>query len=124
MEKDGMTNEVVIKTSEQLDVETEKMTIEEPTMETDGLTDGMVTGGQQPPGETEQLLIELEMGSQWPEVETQRVTERVVTADVPAVFFIRKKRKDKEMVESKELASKRLRVPSAHLSFPLTGYSK
>ncbi|KAL2474526.1 Uncharacterized protein Adt_35262 [Abeliophyllum distichum] len=120
MEKDGKRNEVVIKTSEQLNVETEKMTNEEPAMETDGVADGMVTGGQQPAGETEQLLMEFAMGSQRPKVETQRVTERVVTTDVPAVFFTRKKRKDKEMVKSKELAGKRLRVPSGHLSSPLT----
>ncbi|KAL2541622.1 ubiquitin-like-specific protease ESD4 [Abeliophyllum distichum] len=120
MEKDGKRNEAVTKTNEQLDVETEKMTNEEPAMETDGVTDRMVTGGQQSTGETEQLLMELSMGSQRPKVETQRVTERVVTTDVPAIFFTRKKRKDKEMVKSKELAGKRLRVPSAHLSSPLT----
>ncbi|KAL2505060.1 Ulp1 protease family protein [Abeliophyllum distichum] len=64
--------------------------------------------------------MEFGMGSQRPKVETQRVTERVVTTDVPAVFFTRKKRNDKEMVKSKELAGKRLRVPSGHLSSPLT----
>ncbi|KAL2480455.1 hypothetical protein Adt_33421 [Abeliophyllum distichum] len=120
MEKDGKRNEVVTKTSEQLDVETEKITIKEPAMETDGVTDMIVTGGQQPAGETEQLLMELVMGSQRPEIETQRVIERVVTTNVPTVFFTCKKRKDKEMVKSKELASKRLRIPSAHLSSPLT----
>ncbi|KAL2531900.1 hypothetical protein Adt_05251 [Abeliophyllum distichum] len=119
-EKDGKRNEVVTKTSEQLDVEAEKMTNEELAMETDGVTNRMVTGGQQPVGETDQLLMELAMGSQRPKVETQRVTERVVTTNVPAVFFTRKKRKDKEMVKSKELAGKRLRVPSAQLSSPLT----
>ncbi|KAL2470621.1 hypothetical protein Adt_38757 [Abeliophyllum distichum] len=53
MEKDGKRNEVVTKTSEQLNVKIEKMTNEEPTMETDGMVDRMVTGGQQPAGEIE-----------------------------------------------------------------------
>ncbi|KAL2465694.1 Uncharacterized protein Adt_41545 [Abeliophyllum distichum] len=96
------------------------MTNEEPAMKTDGVADRMVTGGQQSAGETEQLLMEFAMGSQRPKVKTQRVTERIVTTDVPAAFFTRKKRKDKEMVKSKELAGKRLRVPSGHLSSPLT----
>ncbi|KAL2485798.1 hypothetical protein Adt_30554 [Abeliophyllum distichum] len=120
MEKDGKRNEVVTKTSEQLNVESEKITNEQPAMKNDGVADRMVTGGQQPVGETEQLLMEFAMDSQRPKVETQRVTERVVRTDVPAVFFTRKKRKNNEMVKSKELASKRLRVPSGHLSSPLT----
>ncbi|KAL2531904.1 hypothetical protein Adt_05255 [Abeliophyllum distichum] len=62
-EKDGKRNEVVTKTSEQLDVEAEKMTNEELAIETDGVTDRMVTGGQRPVGETEQLLMKLAMGS-------------------------------------------------------------
>ncbi|KAL2480433.1 Uncharacterized protein Adt_33399 [Abeliophyllum distichum] len=107
MEKDGKRNEVVTKTSEQLDVEIEKIIIKEPAMETDGVTNMIVTGRQQPSGETEQLLMELVMGSQRPEIETQRVIERVVTTDVPTVFFTCKKRKDKDMVKSKELAGKR-----------------
>ncbi|KAL2458528.1 Ulp1 protease family protein [Abeliophyllum distichum] len=120
MEKDSKRNEGVTKTSEQLDVETEKMTNEEPAMETDGVTDRMITGGQQPAGEAEQLLMEFAMGSQHRKVEAQIVTEKVVTTDVPAVFFTRKKRKKKEIVKSKELAGKKLKVPSAHLSSPLT----
>ncbi|KAL2466885.1 hypothetical protein Adt_42736 [Abeliophyllum distichum] len=120
MEKDSITNEAVTKTSEQLNVETKNMTIEEPVMETDGVTDEMVTGGQQLARESKQLLLELAMGNQRPKMETQKVTKRIVTVNVPSVFFTRKKRKVKEMVENKELAGKRLRVSSAHLGSLLT----
>ncbi|KAL2461894.1 hypothetical protein Adt_45314 [Abeliophyllum distichum] len=107
--------EVEVETGGQPDVEIKE--------ETNRVVTELETSARGEDGESDrgvEMEIDIETGSQQLEVEIEKVTERVVTADVLAVFFTRRNRKGEGLIENTEVVGKRLRVSSTYLSSPYT----